>query len=71
MDDNVILFSGITNLDLPPDRVLEQAIGKLDSVVILGYTKDGDEYFCSSIADGGEVLWIMERLKLCLLQTVE
>ena len=35
MDDNVILFSGITNLDLPPDRVLEKAIRNLDNVVIL------------------------------------
>ena len=65
----VILYSGITRLDLPPDRILEQAIGKeLQGVVVLAYDKDGEEYFCSSYADGGTVLWMIERAKLRLLQ---
>jgi hypothetical protein len=64
----VILFSGITKLDLPPDRILENAIGVgLEGVVILAYDKDGEEYFCSSYADGGVVLWMLERAKLKLL----
>lgn len=69
MDAKVILFTGITKLDLPPDRILESAIGKeLQGVVILAYDKDGEEYFCSSYADGGTVLWMLERAKLRLLQ---
>lgn len=71
MAGNVILFSGITRLPLPPDRILESAIGQLESVVIFGYDKEGEEYFASSIADGGEVLWLMKRTELKLLTVDE
>lgn len=68
---NVILFSGITTLDLPPDRILENMIGTgMDGVVIMGY-RDGEEVFCSSYADGGTVLWLMERLKTQLLKVMD
>ena len=63
-------IGGITKLDLPPDRVLEAARGKLSSVVIIGYDNEENEYFASSIADGPEVLWMLERAKMKLL-TVE
>lgn len=65
---NIIPLNCVTSLDLPADRVLNEAIEKLDKVVILGYDKEGEEYFASSIADGGSVLWLMERLKLQLLE---
>lgn len=67
MKDNVVDFPGITKLDLDPERVLKAASGELTEVVILGFTKDGDEYFASSKADGGSVLWHLERAKLKLL----
>lgn len=70
---DVVLFRGITRLDLPADRVLMDAAenGDLDGVVIIGATKDGGEYFASSIADGGTVLWLMERFKTKLLAVPE
>lgn len=64
---NVIPFNGVTRLDLDPERVLESARDQLTGVVIMGYTRDGSEYFASSYADGGDVLWLLERLKLKLL----
>jgi len=64
----VVNIGCITRLDLPPDRLLEHAIGKLEGVVILGYDKEGGEYFASSYADGGDVLWLLERLKKQLLE---
>lgn len=67
----VIPLNNVTRLDMPADRVLEAAIGKLEKVVVLGYDEDGDEYFASSVADGGTVLWLMERLKLKLLTVQE
>lgn len=67
----VVTFTGITKLDLPPDRILEAAVGVLDNVVVLGYDKEGNEYFASSYADGGSVLWLMERLKKQLLAACE
>jgi hypothetical protein len=64
----VVFLNNVTSIDLPADRVIENAIGKLKSVVIIGYTEDGEEeYFASSIADGGTVLWLMERTKQALL----
>ncbi|MCD6674859.1 MAG: hypothetical protein LT106_18655 [Burkholderiaceae bacterium] len=68
MSAQVIPFTGITRLNIDPDRALEMAVGKLEGVVIIGYTKDGEEYFASSYADGGDVLWLLERCKLALLR---
>jgi hypothetical protein len=65
--DNVTNFTGITYLDIPPDRILDGAKGELESVIVIGYTKDGEEYFAASVADGAEVLWMLERNKLKLL----
>ncbi len=68
MRNNVIEFTGITKLDIPADRILENHIGALDSVVIMGWDKDGQEVFASSLADGGDVLWLIERLKIKLME---
>ena len=67
----VIPLNNITRLDLPVDQILEVAKGRLSGVVILGYDQEGDEYFASSYADGGEVLWLLERCKKKLLDIVE
>lgn len=65
---NVVEWHGITRLDLPPDRILENAKGKLEGVVIIGFALDGAEFFASSYADGGDVLWHLERAKKKLLE---
>ena len=64
---NVVDFPGVTYLDLPADKILEGAKDKLEGVIVMGYTKDGNEYFASSYADGGDALWLMERFKMALL----
>ena len=71
MDKKVTYLEMVTKLDIPVDRVLEKAVGQLDSVVILGYDKEGDEYFASSNADGGDVMWLIERAKKRLLDIVD
>jgi len=68
MSENVIPFGGITRLDIDPDRVLTSAVGKLECVVVVGLGKDGEEYFASSMADGADALWYLERLKKKLLE---
>jgi hypothetical protein len=66
----VIPFTGITYLDMPPERILEAAKEKgLEGVVVMGFTADGKEYFASSYADGGTVLWLMKRCEKALLET--
>jgi len=61
----------ITRLDMNPDKVLEGAKGDLESVIVIGFDKDGDEYFASSIAAGPECLWLLERFKLMLLSVTD
>ena len=63
----VIALNNVTRLDFPPNRILDAARDELDSVVLLGYSTTGEEYFASSLADGGDVLWLLERCKTALL----
>ena len=71
MTANVIDFTGTTTLDIDPDRILQSAIGQMDQVVLIGWDKDGQEYFSSSVSDGGTVLWHLERAKLKLLRKAD
>lgn len=63
----VIPLNNVTKLDLPVDRVLESAKNELEGVVLMGYDKEGELYFASTYADGGDVLWLVENLKKNLL----
>ncbi len=64
---SVVYLKTVTRLDIPADRVLEGAMGELESVIVIGHTTDGNEYFASSMADGGNTLWLLERFKTALL----
>ena len=64
---DVITLGNVTKLDLPVDRVLEGAKDQLEGVVLLGYDKEGEFYFASTYADGGNVLWLLESMKKQLL----
>jgi hypothetical protein len=66
---DVVQLNTVTSLDSDADTLIASAIGKLERVFIIGYTETGEEYFASSIADGGTVLWLMERMKQKLLNT--
>lgn len=50
-DDNVVKFPGSTTMDLPPDRVLEAAVGKLANVLVIGLTPDDELYVAASSGD--------------------
>lgn len=62
----VVSFRGVTSLDLDPDQVLENNKGEFKHVVILGYDHDDKFIFASSMADGGDVVWMLELAKLKL-----
>ena len=64
---NVIELPVITRLDSPADSVLENNMGALNDVVLIGYDKDGEFFFASNKADGAEVLWLLEKAKQELL----
>lgn len=67
MTDNVHYLDVVTRLDIPVERVLEQAKDNLKDVVLVGWDKDGELYFASNKANGGEVLWLLEKAKKLLL----
>jgi hypothetical protein len=67
----ILKFTGITFLDMPTDVILQSAIGKLESVIVLGYTNDGEEYFASSMANGADALWHLQRAAHKLLSMPE
>ncbi len=59
---NVIEFTGLTKLDLPVEKILRKAhAAGLSEVVILGFDRDGDEFFASSRADAGSVMFHLSR----------
>jgi len=67
----LIYLGGVTKLDINPDRVLTEAVGQMEGVVIMGFDKKGQVYTASSYADGGVVLWLIEKCKQRLLQSNE
>ncbi len=67
-EEKIIPYGGITRLDLPVDRVLSKAMERgMDGVIVIGYDGDGEEYFASTYASGGTVLWLLERCKARLM----
>ena len=67
MTARVIPLGNVTRLDLPADRILDQAKEHMEHVVVMGWDKEGRLYFASSFADGGEVMWLLEKCKQALL----
>lgn len=67
----VVSFRGVTTLDLDPDRTLEGCKGILDNFILCGYDKEGEIFFSSTIADGGDVMWLLEKCKYYLMEISE
>ena len=68
MTAEVITLGVETTADLPPDRVLESAVGKLSEVLVLGYEAEtGEPYFAGSSSERGGALLLVERFKKFLL----
>ena len=70
MDDGIEL-GNLTTLGQDPDRLLQKAIGEMSEVVIIGFRKDGSEYFASSKADAGDVLYHLDRARWNLMKMVD
>ena len=69
---DVVTLNMITSIDIPAERVIDAAKeASLTKVVIIGYDADGREYFASSVADGGEVVWLMERAKYKMMEIAD
>jgi len=62
-NNNLIVLGGVTKTDIPPERVLEQAKGKLKNVLVLGIENGNKNtfYFCSNTSDQERALWIAQN----------
>lgn len=70
--DNIAMFPGITPNDYDANIMLEAATrADLENVIILGWKKDGSMFFSSSMGDGPECLWLIEKTKAALLTAGE
>lgn len=64
----VSILPVVTTLDVDAERILNAAIKiPLQGCFVIGQDEDGGLYFSSSWADGGEILWWMEKAKKALL----
>ena len=62
MGDVIFPANLVTTLDLPPDRVLTEAIKEtLNSVLVIGKYDDGKLYLAASTGDGGEIALLIMR----------
>jgi hypothetical protein len=67
MSAEIFRFNGITRHELPPDQVLEQTAGILDSVLLMGWHKDGTFYTAASGPSIPEALMMLELCKKRLM----
>lgn len=71
-EDNVVHWGGVTRLQSDPYQIIKRACqAEMTSIVVIGFDKNGQEFFASSDADGGAVLWLLERAKIKLLNVPE
>ena len=66
----IIPIGGVTKLDLPVDRILENAKGQMEGIVLIGFDNDGELYAASSYADGGTIMWLLEMCKQKMLDLI-
>lgn len=46
-------------------------MGRLKEAIVLGFDTDGGEYFASSVADAGDVLYHLERARHRLMRQID
>lgn len=63
----ILDWDGLTRHDIDPGKVLKAAIGELESVLVIGWDKEGELYTASSKSDGGDILWLLEKCKQRLM----
>jgi len=68
----VVRHPAVTKLDRDIKQVVnDEAAENLESAIVIGWDKDGDFYFDSTLAAGPEVLWLLEICRLSLMKATE
>lgn len=70
MTNNIVPFTGLTTVDLPPDQILEGALEKLKEVVVLGVEIDtGSLYVAGNSGSLADVNWLIDQCKTLILNS--
>lgn len=70
--ENVVNLYEYTNDEVPPNDVLMGVINaQMDVVVVIGYTKEGGEYFASSTGNHETTNWLLDVAKMRLMKTYD
>ena len=65
---NVYPIGGIAKLDVPVESVCEGVVETMKEVIFIGWDKDDELVAASTLSDGGEIIWMLEKLKQMLLE---
>lgn len=61
-------FGTLTYNDIPADRVLEAAVDKLKTAIVLGYDKDDNVYVASSTGDKATIHYLAALAQKAILE---
>lgn len=68
----ILDFTGQTLLPIPPDKICQEAVGKLSDVVIIGYEQDtGEIYLAASTGRLPDVNFLLDQAKAMVLRMSE
>lgn len=68
MSETTYLADRSVNVDLSVDQVLTRAQeAELSGAMVLGVREDGTMFFESSIPDGSDVVWLLEKARHLIL----
>ncbi len=68
-EGNIVDFPGNTVLDIPPEKVLEEAKKHgLTTAFVIGEDGEGELYFAGSTIKIGSLLILVERAKMQLIE---
>lgn len=66
--DNVITLPVVTTLPISPERVIESLREyEWEDIIVVGHSPDGEFQVHSSETDKGSLIYMLEKLKLKLL----
>lgn len=60
---NVIQIGGDTKLDIDPDMMLQNTIGQLKEVIVIGWDHNDELHVASSSTNRPKILWLIELAK--------
>ncbi len=70
--NNVVYADFYTTLDIPVERVLDRAqAADLKTVIVVGVTQDGLDYYAASSGDAGAMSILLQRVNWHLVHAAE